>query len=242
MDTWRTWELVLPALERRHDVLAPTLLGHAGGPSIAGTSGDAAAAAAALERAMDDAGFATAHIVGNSLGGYLALQLAARGRAASVVALSPSGGWADGDTSFLDIVDLQQRVHELAKELAAHADAIMETDSGRRRATLFTTERYEHLPAELLAHQLRGVAYEPISTLIAGARSERWPLDAERITCPVRIVWGAEDQLLPWPSAAERFRSALPYAEWIVLDGVGHSPQLDIPLETAQLILDFTGR
>jgi pimeloyl-ACP methyl ester carboxylesterase len=35
-DTWRTWELVLPALERRHDVLAPTLLGHAGGPPLAG--------------------------------------------------------------------------------------------------------------------------------------------------------------------------------------------------------------
>jgi pimeloyl-ACP methyl ester carboxylesterase len=32
METWRTWELVLDALERRHDVLAPTLAGHAGGP------------------------------------------------------------------------------------------------------------------------------------------------------------------------------------------------------------------
>jgi pimeloyl-ACP methyl ester carboxylesterase len=35
-DTWRTWELVLPELERHHDVLAPTLLGHAGGPAIDG--------------------------------------------------------------------------------------------------------------------------------------------------------------------------------------------------------------
>ncbi len=35
-DTWRTWELVLPALERRHDVLAVTLAGHAGGPPLSG--------------------------------------------------------------------------------------------------------------------------------------------------------------------------------------------------------------
>lgn len=35
-DTWRTWELVLPVLERRHEVFAPTLLGHAGAPPIAG--------------------------------------------------------------------------------------------------------------------------------------------------------------------------------------------------------------
>ena len=33
-DTWRTWEPTLAALERRHDVLAPTLAGHAGGPSL----------------------------------------------------------------------------------------------------------------------------------------------------------------------------------------------------------------
>jgi pimeloyl-ACP methyl ester carboxylesterase len=67
-DTWRTWELVLPALEHHHAVLAPTLLGHAGGPPLEGeVSG--ALIVDAVERAMDDAGFATVHIVGNSLGG-----------------------------------------------------------------------------------------------------------------------------------------------------------------------------
>ena len=95
-DTWRTWELVLPALEREHDVLAPTLAGHAGGPPIEGEV-TTAVLADAVERAMDEAGFETAHIVGNSLGGYLALQLAARGRARTVVALAPAGGWAEGD-------------------------------------------------------------------------------------------------------------------------------------------------
>ena len=40
-DTWRTWELVLPMLERHHDVLAPTLPGHAGGPPLNGTPTDA---------------------------------------------------------------------------------------------------------------------------------------------------------------------------------------------------------
>ena len=93
LDTWRSWELVLPALERRHDVLAPTLAGHAGGPLIESEITDALLADA-VERAMDEAGFETAHIVGNSLGGYVALQLAARGRTETVVALAPAGGWA----------------------------------------------------------------------------------------------------------------------------------------------------
>jgi pimeloyl-ACP methyl ester carboxylesterase len=57
----------------------------------------------------------------------------------------------------------------------------------------------------------------------------------------VRIVWGTEDQLLPWPTAAVRYREQLfPHADWVVLDGVGHCPQLDVPLETTQLILGFT--
>jgi pimeloyl-ACP methyl ester carboxylesterase len=55
------------------------------------------------------------------------------------------------------------------------------------------------------------------------------------------MLWGTDDKLLPWPSAAERFRKDwLPQADWVVLDRVGHCPQLDVPLETAQLILGLT--
>ena len=73
------------------------------------------------------------------------------------------------------------------------------------------------------------------------AIAEGYRLDGERIRCPVRVVWGTEDKLLPWPSAAARFRTEwVPQAEWIELEGVGHCPQLDDPLVTAQLILGFT--
>src|SRR5919199_1120747 len=95
ISTWCTWKLVLPALERRHEVLAPTLAGHAGGPPTDAAIRDPPLADH-VERATDEAaGFETAHIAGNSLGGFVALQLAARGRARSVVALAPAGGWAD---------------------------------------------------------------------------------------------------------------------------------------------------
>src|SRR5450755_2003135 len=46
----------------------------------------------AAERALDEAGLDAAHLVGNSLGGWVAFELAKRGRAASVVAFSPAGG------------------------------------------------------------------------------------------------------------------------------------------------------
>jgi pimeloyl-ACP methyl ester carboxylesterase len=54
-------------------------------------------------------------------------------------------------------------------------------------------------------------------------------------------VWGTADKLLPWPTAAARYRDEwLPDADWVTLDGVGHCPQLDVPDQTAGLILDFT--
>lgn len=61
------------------------------------------------------------------------------------------------------------------------------------------------------------------------------------MTCPVRIVWGCSDRLIPLPVSAVRYRRDwLPTADWIELDDVGHAPQLDVPVETAALILDFT--
>jgi pimeloyl-ACP methyl ester carboxylesterase len=242
-DTWRTWELVLPALERHHDVLAVTLAGHAGGPPIERTIRDGRLADA-VERAMDDAGFAMAHIVGNSLGGYVAFQLASRGRAETVVALAPAGGWAHGDESYKDVLSFQATMLDLLKKAAPHAEAVLASREGRRRATHQIATNFEHIPAELLAHQMLGAAScDAASGLIDHATRERWRLDAERITCPVRIVWGTDDRLLSWPSAAARFRDDwLPHADWVELEGIGHCPQLDIPLETAQLILGFTSR
>lgn len=239
-DTWRTWELVLPALERRHDVLAPTLAGHAGGPALGDGPPDGVVLSA-VERAMDEAGFETAHVAGNSLGGYLALKLAERGRARSVVALAPGGGWAPGDDSYLETLAHFDTMQEPLRRAAPHAQAILATDSGRRRAAELMAERWEHIPPDLLAHLWHGaVACLGMSELNDHARRNGWPLDPEQVTCPLRIVWGAADRLLPWPRAAEGYRAMFPQADWVVLDGVGHGPQLDVPLLASQLILGFT--
>jgi pimeloyl-ACP methyl ester carboxylesterase len=217
-DTWRTWELVLPALEARID-----------------------AAADAVETAMDAAGFATAHVAGNSLGGWVALQLAARGRARSVVALAPAGGWDDGDPAIGATLDHFLTMQELLRTAIPHVDTIAGSEAGRRRATRWIVSDPRRMDADLVAHQMLGAhACAAVEPLVGLARRDGWPLDVERIACPVRIVWGADDLLLEWPRAAARYQRLLPQADWVVLDGVGHCPQLDAPLETAQLILGWS--
>ena len=90
--TWRGWKPMLPELERRFDVLAVDLPGHGHSePLPPGTDSTPEALADAVEREMLGAGFDTAHIAGNSLGGWIALELARRGRARTVTAISPAG-------------------------------------------------------------------------------------------------------------------------------------------------------
>ncbi|MGD9695409.1 MAG: alpha/beta fold hydrolase [Thermoleophilia bacterium] len=241
-DTWRTWELVLPALERRHEVLAPALAGHAGGPPLPARV-DAATLPDAVERAMDAAGLDAAHLVGNSLGGYVALRLAERGRALSVTALAPAGGWARDDHSYRDVLAGFVARHRGQIASAARADAVVSTPERRRAATRLYVVNHEHLPAELLAHQLVGAARCAVEPLVECALREGYPLEPAAIACPVRVVWGRDDLILPWPATARRYLDeALPQADWVELDGVGHCPQLDVPTETAQLVLDFTAR
>jgi pimeloyl-ACP methyl ester carboxylesterase len=203
MDSWRTWDLVRPYLG---DVLAPPLPGHLGGRPLAGNFDFATD----VERALDEAGLETAHFVGNSLGGYIALLMAQRGRARSVVAFAPAGG-------------------------GEHEETLALQETGAVPLSKITT-RPLPLQAELnLTAALRACDIAP---MIANARAHGWPLEPAKIGCPVRIVWGTEDQLLPYPRSAAFYRRSL-HADWVELEGVGHAPQLEIPLEAAQLVLGF---
>ena len=238
-DTWRTWDLVLPELEQRHDVLAPTLPGHAGGPPFDGDVSDAMLVDA-VERAMDEAGIERAHVAGNSLGGYIALQLAARGRAESVVALAPAGGWKRDDQVIGDILRFFEDTQTQLEAALPHVDAMLASEEGRRLATSFVVTNFEHIPVELIKHQVEGMVACDATPLIEFAGREGFELDAEAIDCPVRIVWGTDDRILPYPGTAARYREELPNADWVALDGIGHMPQLDVPAETVQLIAGFT--
>src|ERR1700731_2334481 len=87
---WRVWSPVLPYLEPHHDVIVPTLAGHGGGPPLdPQVKPSVHALADALEDELDKLGLQKVHIAGNSLGGWLGIELARRGRALSLVLFSP---------------------------------------------------------------------------------------------------------------------------------------------------------
>src|SRR5947209_5620484 len=77
----------------RYEVFAPTMAGHNGGPKAGTWFLSSEVLADHVERQMDELGWKTAHIVGNSLGGWVAFELERRGRARSVTGIAPAGGW-----------------------------------------------------------------------------------------------------------------------------------------------------
>src|SRR6201986_5220105 len=91
---WHAWSPVLPYLEPHHDVIVPTLHGHAGGPLLdAQVAPSVEVLVDGIEKQLDDLGLRQVHIAGNSLGGWIGIELARRNRAKSLVLLSPAGSW-----------------------------------------------------------------------------------------------------------------------------------------------------
>ncbi|MCW2968842.1 MAG: alpha/beta fold hydrolase [Solirubrobacteraceae bacterium] len=241
--TWRCWQPVLADLVPRFEVIAPTLHGHDGGPPTPdGPAHSISHAADHFEALLDEHGVTTAHFAGNSMGGALSLEMAKRGRARSVVAISPGGGWEEDDTAEPErIVRWFKRNQKLARATERHAARVMRRPGLRRLALRDVMTRGDQVPAEdavaLARSSIRCAVVDDVYATIesGGARI----LDLDRVACPVLIAWGDHDRILPMARHAGRFRREIPGAQFRVLAGVGHTPMWDAPGLVTSLIADF---
>lgn len=238
-DTWRTWTRVLPALEAHHDVFAPTLPGHHGGaPLPARFSWDTMLPA--VERLLDDAGIERAHLVGNSLGGWLALALAARGRALSVVGLCPAGGWEFNTPEARRVRRLFLRMHYSSRYGRARMRMVAARPRLRRAALRDIVAYPDRLSAADAYTLMHGAANCAVTLEVLEASKTQHFQDLEPFDAPVRIAWGTRDRVLPPKRYSARLRRLLPEAEFIDLPNLGHCPQWDDPELVSRTIVDFT--
>jgi alpha-beta hydrolase superfamily lysophospholipase len=238
--SWRIWQPVLPLLEEHHALFVPTLAGHRDGPPLGAGGASVEALADALERALDDEGLDTVHLAGNSLGGAVALELARRGRARSLVLLSPAGGWAsDKDLKrVIRLLTVGRKMLMLGGDRVAHA---LRRPKLRRLALRDLMVRGDRIPAralpELLDDAVACTAFDPFMTWIRTAASVA-AVDDPGV--PVRIAWGEQDRTIPFERYGAPYATALPYAGHITVPGVGHVPMYDDPALVARTILDVT--
>jgi pimeloyl-ACP methyl ester carboxylesterase len=238
-----TWGPLLMMLEREHALLTPALLGHRGGPEYrAGSPATPAAMADALERDLDVAGVGSAHLVGNSLGGWLALELAARGRALSTTALAPAGGWTHGGAEARRLGRMFARNDRLARFVGPHAARLVRRRRFRAVALRSVAMHPAAVPAGLAVEMTEAAGDCTISRPLLAHLATAGFGELGAIDSPVQIVWGTRDRILRWPVYAARFRRMIPHAQWTELAGLGHCPMLDDAQLTSATILALARR
>lgn len=233
----------MPLLEPHYRLIVPTLVGHCGGPPLPHPPPRPLdALVEGLEQALEQAGAPRAHVLGNSLGGWLSLELAARGRADSVLALSPGQGWA-GDVVPPRVERFFRRSNKVAPHLAAVAEQIGRRPRLRSLALRDVVAHPERVPPATAAEMLRAAARCPMLEAFgeAAARGDfRSPLQPIRV--PVVIAWAQHDRVLPYQTCTAHFRSAVPHAEWRILPDAGHVSMLDQPELVIELLREVTER
>ena len=245
--TWRCWLPVLAELVPRFEVIAPTLHGHDGGPALPAseTPHSIARAADFLERHLDELGVGTAHLAGNSLGGALALELAKRGRARSVVGISPAGGMRADDTAAAQkVIKVFTRMQTTTTKSLKFLPRVMARPGLRRLALRDVMTRGHQVPAAealgLAQSSVRTAIVEDVyAVLRAGEAHVR---DLDRIDVPVLITWSDHDRILPMEAHSPRLRAEIKGVEFRVTPGVGHTPMWDDPGLFATTIGDFAAR
>jgi pimeloyl-ACP methyl ester carboxylesterase len=245
--TWRCWLPVLAELVPRFEVIAPTLHGHDGGPALPprDVPHSIPRAADLLEAHLDELGIGTAHLAGNSLGGALALELAKRGRARSVIGISPAGGIRPGDTAAAEqLIKVFARMQKTTTKSQKLLPRVLARPGLRRIALRDVMTRGHQVPAvEALALARSSIRCDIVDDVFAVLRNGDAAVhDLDRITVPVLVTWGDKDRILPLPVHSPRLRQEIPGVEFRVMPGVGHTPMWDDPGLIAATIGDFAAR
>jgi pimeloyl-ACP methyl ester carboxylesterase len=240
--TWRCWLPVLGLLVPRFEVIAPTLHGHDGGPPSPPGAETLAQAADHFESLLDANGVGTAHLAGNSLGGALALELAKRGRARSVVAISPGGGWEEGNRREVErIIRLFKRTQKSARMTVKHHERLLARPGFRKIGMRDVMARGHLVPTEeavlLTRSSIRCAVVDDVFKTMRDGTGR--VVDLDQVKVPTLVVWGDRDRLLPMEHHAARFKTEIPGVRFEVLPGLGHTPMWDDPGRVAKVIGDF---
>jgi len=225
------WGPVLDLLAPEREVVVLDMPGFGAAAALPdGVEPTAMNLAAALHESCEQLGVERPHVAGNSLGGWVGLEMGRAGWAASVTALSPAGLWGAplGPRQGRDARALAQRARPLVS-------AVLRVPALRRRMLATLAAHPERIPAgagrELVLGWVDANGYDGANLAMRTHvfEPEGYPEDV-----PVTIAWGEHDRLVGPPKPERRPAGA----RFVVLPGVGHTPMWDDPELVARTLLD----
>ena len=238
-----TWRAVIPQLSRKYRVVAPDLLGHG---QSAKPRGDYSLGAFAvwLRDLLDELGISSATIVGQSLGGGVAMQFVyqhpdycQRLILISSGGLGPDVGWtlrllsAPGAELILPIIAPQPVLTVGNKLRAWFSSAGIQSPRNAELWSAYSSlsdseTRHAFLRTLRSVVDYRGQAVSALNRLHMASE------------VPIMAIWGDQDRIIPVHHAYAA-QTARPDSRLEVLEGVGHFPHVERPSEVVDLIEDF---
>ena len=235
------WQDVAPLLRSYHQVYAPTAIGHRGGPPVQRRPVTIRDVVDWAERYLDEHGLQRPHLVGHSMGGFVAIELARRGRAASVCVFAPGGFWSSGDGLRIGTMTKVRRGAVMARLTRPITPLVLKSSTVRRlwfrgsaacHADRITAKRGVQIVDDYIECTVSAEIFSTDGEHIA-------PLDP--LPCPVTLAWSEKDAILPVAWYGPNARERLPQAAFKILPDVGHDPMMDDPSLVARTILAATG-
>jgi pimeloyl-ACP methyl ester carboxylesterase len=231
------WEPVIPLLEGEREVHAVNMPGFGGTPPL--PEGEEATASNLARAVRDEClrnGIERPHVAGNSLGGWVALEMGRFGWAASVTTLSPAGLWSrplgepEGGGARMLL-----RGSPWLKAARPFLSVALQFPQTRHAAFQSIAAHPERIPPDaahdLVVGWLDGEGYDAANRAMRRGLFDPsgYPADV-----PVTIAWCEKDRLLGPPKPHRRPAGA----RFLVLPGVGHTPTWDDPELVARTLLE----
>jgi pimeloyl-ACP methyl ester carboxylesterase/putative sterol carrier protein len=236
-----SWLPLLGPLAERYRVIAMDLPGH--GESTK-RRGDYTPAhfGAVVRQALDELGVERVALIGNSLGGRIALEVSATApdRVAALVLMGPA-------LAGLPFPFIAKFLHVIPTEIGAVPLPMRRRMVARTIRSLFAVpERlpdnaYEAGADEFIRVYRSGRARTALLSSVRGLVRDRPGAFWERVRenrAPTLVLWGEEDRLVPI-RLGQRLAEEMPACRLEVLPGVGHVPQFEVPEVTADMVRDF---
>ena len=233
-----SWKTIAPALQEKFRVITIDLPGHGKSAFDLHQAMDPYSLAVLIKDQMDLLGIEKAHLSGNSLGGWIALEMAAAfpERTLSVIGLAPAGLWLVPSTHR---TALGASSRAMAHYTYKYADNLMKQQWARKLGFFEVSPKWRELPHEVIVDAV--VAYgssEGYFPAWDGMMKRRF--DKSIATdIPVTIIFGDTDNTLPYPDSQER-SLAPAHCTWLVIDQCGHAPMWDQPDLIVKLIKQTT--
>jgi pimeloyl-ACP methyl ester carboxylesterase len=232
------WRLMKPTLNEKYQVITIDLPGHGDSPLDPGQAMDPFSLAQLISQKLDELKIPRAHFAGNSLGGWISLEIAAAfpERTLSVTGLAPAGLWLV-PTTHRTFLGASSRA--MAAGTYRFADPLMKQEWARKLGFFEVSPRWRELPHELIVDAVRAygssAGYFPAWDGMLKRRFDKSISDS----IPVTILFGDSDNTLPAQTSQER-SLAPAHARWVTLSESGHAPMWDSPEECIAEIIHTT--